>query len=226
MQIIDSLDVAKQIASSSELHGLLIDIDDTLYDYNFSHRQAIEHVFESTLFSDLFLTFEEFYQQYRKHRTRVTQELNYSGNCRSRLLAFQALLEQIKQQNAYHNALYMDKMYWSCFIDCMQPNDDIIELVNCFKQQGKPVCAISDMIASIQIQKLERLNLIHSIDYLVTSDEVGIEKPNAKIFKRALNKLRCDASKVLMVGDDYKKDIEGAHKLGLVTFHYRQSACV
>src|SRR5574344_966573 len=69
---------------------------------------------------------------------------------------------------------------------------------------------------------LKQTKLSDLMDAIVISSEVGLKKPDAEIFEYTLQKLNLSASSTLMVGDDYKKDIEGAKKFGLMT-HYHQN---
>jgi putative hydrolase of the HAD superfamily len=59
-------------------------------------------------------------------------------------------------------------------------------------------------------------------DAIVTSVDVGHEKPHPAIFLRALERLGCAAEEVVMVGDDLAKDIQWATDMGMVTIHVRR----
>ena len=74
------------------------------------------------------------------------------------------------------------------------------------------------MQANFQILKLRKLGLDSIIDFLVTSEEVGVEKPNRDIFIFALQKLNLDPSLIVMIGDNHSKDIEGALKIGIQAY--------
>ncbi len=54
---------------------------------------------------------------------------------------------------------------------------------------------------------------------IVTSVEVGHEKPHPSMFTQALEALGCSAASAVMVGDDIAKDVGGAAALGLTTVH-------
>ncbi len=58
-------------------------------------------------------------------------------------------------------------------------------------------------------------------EYFVSS-EIGLEKPNSKIFEFVLNKLNVQANKCLFV-DDSEKNIEQAKRMGFGTVWYRNS---
>ena len=58
---------------------------------------------------------------------------------------------------------------------------------------------------------------------LVTSEEVGVEKPGEQGFALALRKMGLSAKGVLMVGDHFEKDVVGASKLGFRTWWIAES---
>ena len=71
------------------------------------------------------------------------------------------------------------------------------------------------MQARFQIKKLEKLKLSKKIDFLVTSEEVGVEKPDLRIFSSALAKLNIKKDQVIMIGDNHEKAIMGARQYGI-----------
>ena len=73
------------------------------------------------------------------------------------------------------------------------------------------------MTPYIQILKLEKMNILEFIDFIVTSEEAGEEKPSAKLFQMCLNKAGCLKTECLFIGDDIKKDYEGAKNFGMNT---------
>jgi putative hydrolase of the HAD superfamily len=54
-------------------------------------------------------------------------------------------------------------------------------------------------------------------DAVVTSFDVGHEKPHGDIFRRALDSLGCTAANAVMVGNDPVADVGGAAALGMAT---------
>ena len=44
---------------------------------------------------------------------------------------------------------------------------------------------------------------------------MGVEKPNPKIFNKSIEKLNLGKNNVCMIGDNFKKDIQGAIDLGI-----------
>lgn len=71
---------------------------------------------------------------------------------------------------------------------------------------------------------LEKTQLSNFIDTIVVSSEIRLKKPDPRIFNYTLEKLELMASDVLMVGDDYEKDIKEAKNLGLLTYFHQNGA--
>jgi putative hydrolase of the HAD superfamily len=83
-----------------------------------------------------------------------------------------------------------------------------------------PKCLVTDFTVELQYRKLAKLGMLTFFDYIVTSEEVGAEKPAPKIFASALKKLNADASQAAMIGDDFEKDILGAAEFGMQAFWF------
>lgn len=64
---------------------------------------------------------------------------------------------------------------------------------------------------------LERLGVAERVDVAVFASEVGARKPDAAIFRRALDELGVAAASTLFVGDSLAMDIGGAAALGMHT---------
>ena len=204
----------------SEIKGILIDIDDTLYSYTEPHQIALFSCYRkfNNMHPDL-ISVNEFSALYREARTSITQRLKFSGSCRSRLLAFQLMLENLKNpsfNDIYMNALRLEELYWNELILNMKRDEEVFQFLNHCHTMSLKICAVSDMQASIQIRKLEQLGYKNLL--LVTSEEVGCEKPNPKIFKQALMKIECTAQNTIMIGDNFDKDIVGAKNIGIKAF--------
>jgi FMN phosphatase YigB (HAD superfamily) len=65
---------------------------------------------------------------------------------------------------------------------------------------------------------LGRLGLDRFFDVVVTSYDVGVEKPDPAIFRHALGRLGLTAAQAAMVGNDISADVGGAAALGMITF--------
>lgn len=66
-------------------------------------------------------------------------------------------------------------------------------------------------------QAFVKVQLDHYFHLFVTSKELGAKKPEIAFYQNAIQYLDADAERVMMIGNDYVKDIEPAKTAGLHT---------
>jgi HAD superfamily hydrolase (TIGR01549 family) len=199
--------------------GVLLDLDNTLYYYDDCHTQAIEECyFHYKNHLDGNMTFVEFCSIYRQKRDLVTKRLTPQGVCRSRLFAFQAMFEEFHFDSNWELAATYDAIYWDSFIDVMVIAKDALKFLEECKKLKIDICIVSDMTANIQIRKLQKLGCGSYVKYLVTSEEVGAEKPDPKMFQTAISKLGIKPEEAIMIGDSETKDIKGSEVWGIKSY--------
>lgn len=118
-------------------------------------------------------------------------------------------------------------------IDSLSPLDklplvafsDAISTLERLKNQGYKLAVVSNTCQSgdlVVSRAIERIGLRHFFDAVVTSVDVGCEKPAPKMFLEALKRINCHPSEAVMIGDNPIDDIGGAGKLGLRTILIRR----
>jgi phosphoserine phosphatase len=65
-----------------------------------------------------------------------------------------------------------------------------------------------------------KLGLSQFIDYIVTSTDIGVEKPSPIIFEYILKSLDVRPSEAIMVGNDLLADIFGGMRMGITSIFY------
>jgi putative hydrolase of the HAD superfamily len=74
----------------------------------------------------------------------------------------------------------------------------------------------------VLLEFLEQHDVLRHFDHWSFSDEVGVYKPDAKIFRHALEGLGVDdASDALHIGDLRRTDVAGAQAVGMTAVRYR-----
>ncbi len=84
---------------------------------------------------------------------------------------------------------------------------------------GARVALISNWDTRLR-STLENLGLVEDFDALVTSGEVGFEKPQPEIFRLAATQLGVEAQRSLMVGDQHEFDVVGARSVGAFVIQF------
>lgn len=190
--------------------GLLLDIDNTLYDYNSTHKFALCKVVYYCA-EKFEISEDDIINAYAIARKRVHIELSETASSHNRLLYFQKMLEILKINPLRYSFVIYD-IYWDNFLEKMTPFDGIYKVLEKYKNK---ICLVTDLTAHIQYKKIKKLNLDNYCSDIVTSEEAGKEKPHPYMFMLALQKLNLQQSEVCIIGDSFKKDIFGASNLDI-----------
>ena len=73
-------------------------------------------------------------------------------------------------------------------------------------------------------QRLVNYSILQYFDIIMSSAEIGISKPDLKIFKIALDKAGCIPENAYMIGDRLDNDIEPAAQIGMHTIWVKQGS--
>ena len=199
--------------------AVIFDIDGTLYSYAANDKIAVESICEFAA-NVLHVEESEFRTAYNEARRIVKEERLKDGGARhSKVLFFQTTLE-ILGKNAFQYVLEMYDIYWNTFLANMKPFDGVVEFIEKLHRAGVKISLCTDMTAHIQYRKIKKLGLDNFIDFMVTSEETGLEKPAQIMFELALKKLNVDAEDTAFFGDSLERDIAGAAKVGITPFWY------
>lgn len=101
------------------------------------------------------------------------------------------------------------------FIKDYSRKEKIRDVLVYLKSKGKKLGIISDGRALDLHSMLEWLDVKKYFDFLVSSEEVGIEKPDVRIFIKTLKRFNLSPKECVYVGDDPRDDVEGPKKLGM-----------
>lgn len=91
---------------------------------------------------------------------------------------------------------------------------DVVPTLEALQTAGVGLCVVSNWDSRLR-QVLELTELLSYFHEIVASADVGAEKPDAKIFRLALQRLKVDASQAVHVGDRVDLDVRGAEAAGV-----------
>jgi putative hydrolase of the HAD superfamily len=92
------------------------------------------------------------------------------------------------------------------------------ETLQQLKEQSYQMAVISNSEGSVE-QILQDLGLRENLEVVIDSFIVGVEKPDARIFEIALERLEWNSSETIYIGDLYYVDVWGANRAGLGAIH-------
>lgn len=196
------------------LKAVIFDLDNTLYDYS-SNNEIAMNVVQEYVQNEFKINRESFFELYAEARKETHEFLNVNIASRhNRVIYFKRFLQKINQK-PYKYANILDELYWNTMINNMKLNDGVIELFELLKINNIKIAISSNLLLSIQLKKLDKLGIGEYIDYILTSEEIGTEKPSELNFIDVLKYLKLSPKEVIFVGDDYETDIMGAINLGI-----------
>jgi putative hydrolase of the HAD superfamily len=94
------------------------------------------------------------------------------------------------------------------------PYPDALEALDALRDQGHGAVVVSNWDCSLP-DWLGPTGLLDLVDGVVTSAVAGAAKPDAAIFRRALELAGVEAAEAVHVGDSLDNDIEGARGVGI-----------
>lgn len=92
--------------------------------------------------------------------------------------------------------------------------EDTIPALDALTSAGVRLCVVSNFDALLP-EILHHLGVMERFEYVVTSFDVGIRKPDRAIFTMALRRMGVPASSAVFVGDSPFSDISGARAAGI-----------
>jgi HAD superfamily hydrolase (TIGR01662 family) len=97
-----------------------------------------------------------------------------------------------------------------------QPFIDVYRTLDALKAQGYRLAIVSNARDASNVERMiDNARLRPWFDPIVISANVGVRKPNPRIFRVVLEQWRLPPDDVVMVGDMLGADILGAHNAGL-----------
>ena len=206
----------------ARLRTILFDVDDTLFSTTeFALRARTNAVRamvaaglsfpEDAVARELDEVIAEFSSNYDHHFDKLIQRLSPGG-----LPGTNPALVVAAGVVAYHDTKFRE----------LEPYDDVRPLLTSLSEAGIQTGVVTHGWTTKQAEKLVRLGLMEAFDpcAVFISDQIGISKPNPKLYGRVLEDLGRTASEVMYVGDNPAHDIAPPQSLGMVAVWAKRGA--
>ncbi len=183
---------------------ILLDLDGTILDYKTSELKTLQ-----LLFKELHIEFkDEYYKKYVEINENYWKRLE-NGEIEKAYLTknrFKDFFHSIGIKNdTDENAIYLKHLSL-----CDDTIEGAIELVRSISSKVKLIAATNG-IQYVQHSRLKTTGFDKYFDEVITSEEVGYEKPRKEFFDFCLSKYPdVKKDRILMVGDSINADILGA----------------
>ena len=185
--------------------AVALDLDNTMYEYEPCHSAAMA-VVAGEIMNRLGIPKSNWIGAYEESRGDSKSRLGQTAASHSRLIYFKGMLEKLGLASQVDLALQLESLYWGEFIRNIQRADALVLFLELCRENAIPVVVVTDLTTGIQIRKLHKLKVIDLISGLVTSEDVGADKPASAHLNYIKNSIGIDASHWWVVGDDQLKD--------------------
>lgn len=113
-----------------------------------------------------------------------------------------------------HAAEHAEPLWEILGPSCFEVFDDALEALEALRVLGMPLAVVSNWQCGLS-HFCHELGLVDYFDHILSSAEVGAEKPDPAIFAAACERLGARPEHTLHVGDTYADDYVGAESAGL-----------
>lgn len=198
------------------VRAVLCDLDDTLFDHQDATRIALTALYAAVPGFSCW-SLDELTERHNAilevmHIEVLQGRLSILA---ARTERFRRLLADASAARPEERAPDLARLYRRSYETSWRPVRGAVDLLVACKRDRVPVAVVTNNVVVEQRMKLARCGLTRYVDALVTSEEIGAQKPDAKIFEAALTRLGAPAAGAVMLGDAWSTDILGAHAAGL-----------
>lgn len=202
------------------LEAVFFDVDDTLYSTTEFARRARRNSIAAMVrqglriepracYAELLEVIGEFSSNHEHHYDKLLLRLprRARGGVNPAVLVAAAVV-------AYHETKWRE----------LKPYPDVLPALQALVRRGLVLGVISSGLAVKQAEKLVRLGVVPYLDRraIFISEQIGINKPNPKLYRTACRRLRVAPSAALYVGDDPLLDVDPPNRIGMRTVRIRR----
>lgn len=208
------------VTTMTKYRNLFIDLDDTVYDFSTASRESFLETYEQLHYERYFDSFEHYMSIYTPHnlelwriygegkitkdelnRRRYSHPLEVVGVSDPQLAATfcrEALGRIPTKGNLVPGAIEL--------LEYLRPRYNMYILSNGFKE--------------LQSRKMQTAGIDKYFDALILSEDIGINKPDSRLYEHAMRTTSSQPQESLMIGDMFETDIVGAANSGIDSIYY------
>ncbi|MDD2292811.1 MAG: YjjG family noncanonical pyrimidine nucleotidase [Bacteroidales bacterium] len=198
----------------------LFDIDRTLWDFDTNAAVAM-HAMLNEFQIDIG-SYDEFISYYEVINHHLWDEYE-AGRITKEYLRRERFYQTLKN-NYGKDDLDLSERMGNRYLEYMALGKALmpgaLDLLRAIQSKGGKMAIVSNGFREVQYRKMEVSGIANFFSAVMISDEIGVHKPHPAIFKKAMEAIGGGKKETLMVGDDYRNDIEGAQIFGIDQFYY------
>lgn len=208
----------------SQTKAVAFDLRNTVLKVDQAYERCEDWLFEFVQHRRPDITREEFTARLRTaDKVRFENAHNFTVHNWTRLI----LAELVRALGLGLSAEDFERVlarYESIFVDHVELFPRVVGLLRHLRERGLLLALVIDGTVARETRIIDRLGLRASIDVIVISEEVGLNKFTSAPLEAALVRLGVRPDEIIVVGDRIDKDITNANKLGMRSALLRSGA--
>lgn len=197
--------------------NIFIDLDDTIWDFTANSHVSLEIMYRDLDIARIYPDYDAFSSAYYAKNSELWA-LYHHGKIEKDFLIIERYAHLLRTigYNDIDNRLAqrMNEYYLDTLALQTQLVPYAIELLDYLTRRGYNLYILSNGFIEVQHKKLQSAGIGDYFKRMVLSDEIGINKPDRRLFDYALEVTHSQAADTLMIGDNYDADILGAMQAG------------
>lgn len=196
-----------------------LDLDDTLVDFKAASRSALLRVYDEERLSRFFYSPTRWISAYERHNYNLWQAYAHAeidqATLRMDRFRLPLIEAEMVDEIARKISARLDDVYLAYLVEDSVLIPGAMQLVNWLNDNAFKIGVLSNGFNIVQQGKLQQTGLEEFIDILVLSDDIGVNKPDVRLFDYAMRQSAgTSPASQLMIGDNVHTDIAGAMAAG------------
>ncbi len=196
-----------------KIKHIFFDLDHTLWDFESNSKATFNKILKD---NNININFEKFLNYYKQinldywrlfRNDAISKEKLRYGRLKD---TFEKINIQVSDQ-VIHTLSEDYITYLSSFNKVFEGTYEVLDYLN----KKYTLHIITNGFSEVQNLKMVNSKLDVYFDKIITSESVGVKKPNPLIFKHALEQANATAEESVMIGDSWEADIMGAKNFGI-----------
>lgn len=191
---------------------LLFDLDNTLFDFTDTEKNALRNTFQTFNLPNGHVDFRDSY--------KAISKVLWDDLEQGRTTLAELKVARFSQLFLRHSINLDATLFGQTYIDNIGKEVHMIDGVEemIAKFSNRRLAILTNGFTDAQHSRIAASSLHNSFEMIITSEEAGAQKPQADIFDYTFDKLQItDKSRVLMIGDSLSSDIQGGNHFGIDT---------
>lgn len=198
------------------IKAVLIDIDDTIFDF----EKCSKNAFKKTL-----KKLDLFYEEKDFSYFNKVNDILWTKQKLGELNINQVFIERSNMMSKYFGLDIEKEIFNNLFVEFLYDEIEIVDEIEdllSYLSNKYQIYAASNGVYDMQVNRLKKSNLDKYFDEIFVSDKIGFEKPDKRFFQKIMNITKFSNDDLIMIGDSIKSDIIGAKNSNIKSIYFNK----